>query len=328
MKVLCEHAHSDNPALRLDAMWALKHFVDAVSPELKKACLEQLEPGWLIQLISDDDEDTDLYGAGTRQTTADDVDEDMEAPPGEGSFRWLYARDGVVRELDATNSSRLRQVEDYLSTVRESELNPARRARNDDLAIQEQGLDFIRNLIGRPYSGGSTDTTEAPDAITDVVDYLFSALGQDRLFEILASKLRSRVIHPFSRRTPSAGREPKIFHPRARIVHAVIYILVHIAASIPRHRQLVISQQDLLRLVGQQSNSKDREVRLALCHLIINLTWGAEGDSDAAALAQRARDLRNMGFHTKMEALRHQDRDLDVRERAKMAAWQLEQATY
>lgn len=324
MKVLCEHAHSDNPALRLDAMWALKHFVDAVGPDLKKACLEQLEPGWLVQLISDDDEESDFKSASDKIAPNDDLDEDMEAPQVEGPFRWLYAKNGVVEELDASQSTRLRQAEDYLGAVRESELNPARRARNDDLAIQEQGLDFIRNLIGRPMSGSTVD---APDAITDVIDYLFNTLGQDRLFEILATKLRSKIVHPFSRRTPTAGREAKVLYPRARIVHAVIYILVHIAAGMPRHRQLVLSQRELLKLVAQQASNKDREVRLALCHMTINLTW-KDDDGEASACAQRAQELKALGFLTKMETLRFQDRDLDVRERAKIAAWQLEQAAF
>ncbi|PNY27575.1 Armadillo repeat-containing protein 8 [Tolypocladium capitatum] len=322
MRVLCEHAHSNNPALRLNAMWAFKHFVDAVGPELKKASLEQLEPGWLVQLICDDTQDAALYSSRLRDMA--DVDEDMDMQPSDEAFRWLYGSNGSIHELDSSQSTRLRQAEDRLSAIRETELNPARRARNDDLAIQEQGLDFIRNLIGRPESGVSS---EMPSETTEMIDYLFSELGQDRLFEILASKLRSKVLHPFSRRTSTPGREPRIVHPQARIIVAVIYILVHMAASIPRHRQLVIAQTDLLKLLAQQATSKDREVRVALCHLVINLTW-QEDDTEAQQCAARAHELKRLGFHAKMESLKLQDRDLDVRERAKTAAWQIEQATY
>jgi hypothetical protein len=37
-----------------------------------------------------------------------------------------------------------------------------------------------------------------------MIDFLFNALGQDQVFEILASKLRSKVINPFNRRRSSA----------------------------------------------------------------------------------------------------------------------------
>ncbi|KAL3959843.1 hypothetical protein ACCO45_004960 [Purpureocillium lilacinum] len=291
MKVLCEHAHSDNPALRLNALWALKHLVDAVGPELKKACLQQLEPGWLVQLICDDTQDTAVYNSRLKEAAGDDFDEDMDMQPLDEPLRWLYGSNGSIRELDASRSTKLRQAEDKLSAIREAELNPMRRARNDDIAIQEQEL------------------------------------GQDRLFEILASKLRSRMLHPFSRRTSTSGREQRVLHPQAKIIVAVIYILVHMAASIPRHRQLVIAQTELLKLLAQQASSKDREVRVALCHLVINLTW-QEDDAEAQQCAARAAELKRLGFHSKMESLKLQDRDLDVRERAKTAAWQIEQATY
>lgn len=323
MKVLCEHAHSENPALRLNALWALKHFIDAVGPDLKKACLAQLDPGWLEQLICDDTEDLALQMAREREATGLDMDDDVDMQQSDEAHRWVYGTNGMLRELDATNSTRLRQVEDKLAAVRESELNPVRRARNDDLAIQEQGLDFIRNLIGRPGAGLSETTNET----TEMIDYLLRELGTERLFEILSSKLRAKVLRPFSRRAPVTGRETRLLHPQAKIIVAVIYILVHIAASIPRHRQMVISQTELLKLLAQQASSKDREVRVALCHLVINLTW-QEDDGEAQACAQRAHELRKLGFHAKMEALTKQDGDLDVRERAKTAAYQIEQATY
>ncbi|ODA80936.1 hypothetical protein RJ55_03896 [Drechmeria coniospora] len=325
MKVLCEHAHSDNPALRLHALWALKHFVDAVGPDLKKASLEQLEPGWLAQLICDDTQDPALHSARFKETTGDDdLDEDMGVQASAETFRWQFGSNGSMRELDASRSTRMRQAEDRLSAIREAELNPVRRARSDDIAIQEQGLDFIRNLIGRPETGTLSET---PSETTEMIDHLFRELGQDRLFEMLASKLRSRMLHPFSRRTSTSGRDQRVLHPQAKIIVAVLYILVHMAASIPRHRQLVIAQTDLLKLLAQQASSKDREVRIALCHLVINLTW-RDDDGEGQQCTARAHELKRLGFHSKMETLTHQDRDLDVRERAKTAAFQMEQMTY
>jgi hypothetical protein len=68
-------------------------------------------------------------------------------------------------------------------------------------------------------------------------------------------------------------------------------------------------------------------MRAALCRLIINLSWQEDG-SEAQACAQMTHELKKLGFHTKMETLKHSDGDLDVRERAKTAAWQIRQATY
>lgn len=325
MKVLCAHAHSDNAALRLNALWALKHFVDAVGPDLKKACLQELEPGWLVQLILDDKEDTALQVAREREASGVDMDDDVDMQSSDERHRWTYGSNGVLQELDSSQSSRLRQAEDKLAAVRESELNPVRRARNDDNAIQEQGLDFIRNYIGRPGISGLLSDTGSE--IIEMIDHLFEEVGQDRLFEILASKLRPKVLRPFSRRAPVVGRETRVVHPQSKVIMVVIYILVHLAASIPRCRQLVISQTDLLKLIAQQFGSKDKEVRLALCHLIINLTW-QDDEAEAQAVAQRALELKKLGYHTKMENLKQQDADLDVRERAKTAVWQIQQATY
>ncbi|KAG5936993.1 hypothetical protein E4U53_000102 [Claviceps sorghi] len=325
MEILCEHAHSDNRALRGNALWALKHFVDAVGPDLKRACLERLDPDWLVHLITDDSHEASFSAVGFRakEVAGDELDEDMDMQASSDEpLRWLYGHDGQVEQLDTCRSSRLRQIEDRLTSIRDDEVNPCRKSRNDDVAIQEQGLDFIRNFIGRAEPGISS---EVPCETTEMIDHLFSEIGQDRLFEILASKLRTRVLHPFSRRDRAVGnRETRLLHPPAKIVVAVICILVHMAASIQRHRQLVIAQSELLKLLVMQANSRDRGVRSALCHLVINLTW-QDDENEAPACSQRAHELKRLGFHAKMDHLKLQDRDLDVRERAKTAAWQIEQ---
>lgn len=324
MRILCDHAHSDNPVLRLNALWALKHFVDAVGPELKKACLGQLKPGWLVQLVSDDGHDAALQDSRSKEAAEDDADEDVDMQISDQPFRWLYGSNGSMRELDVSRSSRLRQAEDRLSAIRETELNPVRRARSDVVAIQEQGFSFIRNLIGRPEEGPSSET---PSETTEMIDHLLGELGQERLFEIMAAKLRTKPLHLFARHTWAPGREqPCVLPPQPRIVAAVIYILVHMAASIPRHRQLVMAQADLLRLLGHQAGSNDSEVRVALCWLVINLTCHEE-EAEAHQCLARVNELKRLGFDSKMEILA-QDCDLDVRQRATTAVWQIEHAPY
>ncbi|KAL7623833.1 hypothetical protein AAE478_005389 [Parahypoxylon ruwenzoriense] len=332
LRILCEHAHSHNASLRLNALWALKNLVHSASVDLKKRCVEELESGWLVRLICDDTEDDALFSArarGDRQPThdiLDGMDEDVDMGFADDQNRaWLPASFYKAPTTRAQPDVRImRLAETRLTTLREAELNPTRKARHDDLAIQEQGLGFIRNLIGGAHSSGSA--ADSANDTTEMIDYLFSTLGQDRLFEILASKLRVKVLHPFSRRG-SAGSEARVLPPQTKIIESVIYILVHIAASIPRHRQLVVSQTELLKQLAKLFNSQDREVRVALCHLINNLTW-QDNASDGPGCSQRALELKNLGFLSKLEALKEGDEELDVRERAKSALWQMKPAAY
>ncbi|KAI0531978.1 armadillo repeat protein [Xylaria digitata] len=326
LKVLCEHAHSQNAALRLNALWALKHLVDSASIEHKKQCVEELGSGWLIKLICDDTEDEALYPTIARSerqsvsTTPDVMDEDVDMGfVDEPSRPWLAGSIYKTASTSPKSGIRILQLaETQLEAFREIEQNPIRKARQDDLAIHEQGLGFIRNLIGGAHSGNNPDSVSDT---TEMIDHLLNILSQDRLFDILASKLKPKVLHPFSRRC-TGGSEARVLPPQVKIIEAVIYILVHIAASIPRHRQLVIAQTDLLKQLAKLFNSQDREVRVALCHLINNLTW-QDDMSDASACSQRATELRNLGFLKKLENLGQSDDELDVRERAKSALWQM-----
>ncbi|KAI2634247.1 ARM repeat-containing protein [Hypomontagnella submonticulosa] len=331
LRVLCEHAHSHNASLRLNALWALKHLVHSSSIDLKKRCVEELESGWLVRLICDDTEDDALFSAKTRsereiaQDMLDGMDEDIDMGLANDQHRpWLSTSFYKPRNTWANGNVRiLRLAEERLETLREAELSPVRKARQDDLNIQEQGLGFIRNLIGGDHSSGNADS---PNDTTEMIDFLFNTLGQDRLFEILASKLRVKVLHPFSRRG-GQGSETRILYPQPKIIESVIYILVHIAASVPRHRQLVVSQTELLKQLATLFNSQDREVRVALCHLINNLTW-QDNASDGHGCSQRALELKKLGFLTKLEALKEADDELDVRERAKSALWQMKPSSH
>ncbi|KAH8674793.1 armadillo-type protein [Tricladium varicosporioides] len=324
LRILCEHARATNAKLRLNALWALKHFVNSVSNEMKRQCLDELGQGWLVQLICDDTEDEALLSSkakieGRSNTNlTGEMDEDVEMDQFEEQIT-----PGLSASFNRPNNSRpsssrskcFQQAEVRLAALREAEMDPKIKARKDDIAVQEQGLDFIRNLIGGAGQGGTPETTE-------MIDFLFDALGQDRVFEILASKLRPKVNNPFLR-GGSSSQETTIVPPQSEIITAVGYILVHMAASIPRHRQLVIAQTELLKLLVPQFNHTNIEVRLALCWLVTNLTW-MDDASDAQACANRASALKNLGFLNKLEMLEH-DAELNVRERAKSALWQMKQ---
>lgn len=288
---------------------------------MKRQCLEELGQGWLVQLICNDTEDEALVNsrAGEEMATAqngDAVDEDVDMDDDQGGSALGANTVRPSSQHSGTRSKSVQQAEARLALLRDSETNPARKARKDDVAVQEQGLDFIRNLIGGAGQGSTTETTE-------MIDFLFNALGQDRVFEILASKLRPKVVNPFGRRSSSSAVETRVIPPQSEIITAVGYILVHMAASIPRHRQLVIAQTDLLKLLVQQFGHPSIEVRLALCYLVTNLTW-RDDSNDSQACAQRASELKKLRFLAKLELLEH-DPELNVRQLAKTALFQMKQ---
>ncbi|EGO56528.1 hypothetical protein NEUTE1DRAFT_123041 [Neurospora tetrasperma FGSC 2508] len=328
--VLCLYARSDNAGLRLNALWALKHLVHMTDRDTKKKCLEELGPGWLIQLICDDTEDEALHARimGERRPLTDaDEDEVMDTDDGYAEATddvWQWQ--AIHRKGPGFDSTRMRVADGMLRALREREFDEVRKAREADLAIQEQGLDFIRNLIAIPQQ----------PAQAEMIDYLFSELGQDRLFDILASKLRVKILRPFARRQSSSSGTPgggagsgasgrnvsidsRVLYPQSKIIVAVIYFLTHIAAGVPRHRQLVIAQEELLKLLAGHFNNKDVDVRRSLCHLLKNLVW-CDGTEDRRGRDLRVFELEKLGFLQKLEGLERNDAELDVRERAKEAA--------
>lgn len=317
MPLLCEKTQSQNPALRLNALWSLKHWVLGVGVEAKKRCVEELHPGWLVQLICDDQEDDALYA---RIAKSDNEDVEM-GQAGEDSRRsvpaFLHNSSTIVSSGDQARTPRLRQAGQKVAALRETELNPTRKVRDDDLAVQEQGLNFVRNLIGPMASA-----TDSAREHADMIDHLFAVLGQDRFFEIMHSKLQLKYLHPFGRRS-SNHQDSRVLYPQARIVAAVVYILVHMAASVPQHRQILVSQTKLLTDLGKQFQNKDKDVRVALCHLITNLTWRDDPDDEDNSRL-RAGELRKLGLLNKLHTLERDDDELDVRERAKAAIWQID----
>jgi hypothetical protein len=344
LKLICEHAHSSNPKLRLNAVWALKHLVFSAENKVKASCLEELGPGWLVQLICDDTEDTALGVSdeseeeeGAIEVPTDMGDSYMSIDP--EVSQELYGADDEVEQgglsighsvpaiirspvdygLDEKDSEfkrphRSRQavpptLSTRLAALKDAETNPLKKARRDDVAVQEQALDFIRNLI---CGQGSSE----------MIDILFSGLGEDRIFDILASKLRPKVVNAYGRgKRNSPTTEPRVIHPQGEIVVAVCFIIVHIAASKPQHRQLLISQTELLKLLASLSEHPNKNVRVAVAWSIINLTW-VDDEADQTSCKKRAIELRKLGFLAKLEKM-EQDPELDVRERCKTALYQM-----
>ena len=321
-------------------MWALKHLVLTAPSTLKISCLKELGPGWLKKIICNDIEELKFsdhfrsekdVGMSTPNAAGEQVDllnavEDEDARPpvqlidevldddvnmgdrNGGSNRLesdhqrvpLYSRRELPR-AKAVEASRTAHLMD-------DDAGFPNQARTDDLAVQKEGLDFIRNLICGPG---------APE----MIDFIFRELGQDKVFDMLAAKLRPRVLNAFGRDRRSTETGVKHVQPQPEIISSVCYIIVHIAAGHPRHRQLLISQPELLKLIVPLFHHAKREIRVCCAWLVINLTW-VDDHADHHSCRARARELLKLGMYEKLEGLVG-DPELDVRERTKTAISQM-----
>ncbi len=371
LKVLCEHAHSTNPRLRLNAVWALKHLVASAENAVKVSCLEELGQDWLIRMIGGGegqkknkksittrpDEDTPMEGTGAPLPEADyppldsplDWDEEGNVNMMTDDYGLKMPSSSSPRDSsEATQSEPTHPdpesavIEDAMEQEVEGEgdvhpekislpssSSPPKAHQADMLAVQEQGLSLIRNIITGPKSD-------------EMIDYLLDYFGPERFYGILASKLRVRcgvdsnqpVNHNDndSAHTSTTGTIPltdKLLDgpidpyvvSEPEIITGVCFILVHIAASHARHRQGLIQQTWLLRSLVPFCRHSSRQVRTAWAWVIINLTWVDE-PGDRSMCRFRAAELRRLGFMEGLEKI-VRDPELDVKEQSRTALWQL-----
>lgn len=323
LKVLCKHAHSNNVNMRYNALWALKHFVQAANNETKMSCFRELGKEWLVRLIcgeTDTEYETGSSSLSTGTHPDGDFDVQMRGADDEEeqnprSYAHPESHNGF-KDIDTANLGRRATRQPPIANGSSAQLlDDAKRTREDDTRVQEQALEFLRNLVAGYSTAGNQTSSE-------MITYLLDSFGEDSFFELMTSKLRSKVHHPFLRgHTAINCAETRVSPPRPEILSAVGWILVNIAASIPRHRQALTRQTELLRLLVQHANHPVGGVRSVICHIMLNLTW-ADNDQDSAAAVVRTRELERLGYLTKLDLL-VKDEDLDVRERAKTARYQL-----
>lgn len=98
---------------------------------------------------------------------------------------------------------------------------------------------------------------------------------------------------------------------------AVTYVIIHLAASLPWHRQLLVSHRDLLRYLMGYFEHANRDVRTNCVWVVINLTY-EDDSSDRDGCRERAYKLLSVGVMDRLKRL-EEDPDLDVRERTKTA---------
>jgi len=182
--------------------------------------------------------------------------------------------------------------------------------RRDHVAVQEQGLDLIRNLV-------------QGDGASEIIDLVFREFGQEKLFEILTDLLRPHTDESSRGRMPLRGGGLSYIPQHTEIIISVLFVLVHIATGLPRHRQQLISQTELLQLVVSLFSHLNGEVRVACVWIVINLTW-TDNASDQTSARRSALELEKLGVMDKLYYL-ESDSVLDVRERSKAAIGQMKE---
>ncbi|KAL8651572.1 MAG: hypothetical protein Q9210_003181 [Variospora velana] len=333
LKTLCDHARSMDPSLRLSSVWALKHLILSAPKQLKRECLGELGPGWLKQIICHDMDDAISASAsrsdrestlgiplamGTPNAAGEQVDLLNATDGSREGFRVVNEDDEVDSKMvDSVGAPSRLQLDAELWNQHQSaqgasgrrDVGTTNQSRADGLAVQKEGLDFIRNLIC------GNDSRE-------MIDCLFEELGQDKVFEILTSKLRPRLTNAFNRDRRSLDNNVRQTAPQTDIVTSVCYIVVHLAAGLPRHRQLLIAQTELLKLLLTHFAHPSHEVRSACAWIVINLTW-MDDQSDHSSCKERAQELNKLGWVGQLKVL-ELDPELDVRERVKTALHQIQ----
>ena len=285
VKILCNQARSTILRLRLESLWALKQLAVNAPLVLKLKIVSELDCGWIRQLISTDPADTlpsGTHGSGMSQSD---------------SQRTSATEDIIMREeSDDDDDDATDNFEEVIPDT--SWANDAVDRPETDYLIQCQLLDLLRNLF-------------CGDNASDLVDSVLTQVGPSDFFEILRKRLSNR-------RVLGATRKENIEHPpRADIVLKVLYTVVHIAACSQAWRRAVTNEGTLLKLVLAFHNHSQREIRVLVCWVAINLLY--EDDvSDRFSCRQRAIDLSKIGYREKVAKMEN-DPDLDVRERAKSA---------
>ncbi|KAF2734019.1 armadillo repeat domain-containing protein [Polyplosphaeria fusca] len=350
LKTLCEHCRSANFDLRCGSLWALKHLVLGLTLPMKVQCLEELGVGYLVQTLNGEPTKSAVsspLGMGTPNAVGEqvdilnavddpsmDVDDDISSVEDEDtmadSIPSMRRHQRQGSRYTSSNS-----IRDRLQQIKNDEHDPRLTNERDDVRIQEQALDFIRNFIMDDKASGET------------IDHILKTFGHSRFFDLMVSKLRPKSsshpsnpaptpTHPvpnywtnpsrpsFTTTTSAVASSTPINwtpYPAPELITGTLYILVHLANGRTQHRSLLISQSSLMNHLLPLFAHPTRSVRLPCAWILNNLTW-VDDNADLVASRERAQQLRQLGFEEGVKRLA-QDLDLDIKERAKTAIEQM-----
>lgn len=271
----------------------------AIDPTSKRGITSDLKPGSLI-------------GMGTSNSAGEKVD--LLNPMDE-----MRGEEDEIREGESGYDAFFPDPTRRKKLAMSGEIDQTRQARQDDIAVQEQVLDLIRNIV-------------CGNGASEVVDFLLNEVGQHEFLNILSDKMRPRPV-PTRRDTATAQSSlasaststpsPSLQSPPmpAEILEAVTYVLVNLAAGPPKHRDMLFSHRDLLKNLMWLFEHPNRVVRVNCVWVVINLTY-EDDQSDRQASYERASKLKTLGVIDRLRSV-EDDSDLDVRERTKTALHQI-----
>jgi len=292
LKKLCEQAHSANARLRLESLWALKQLVLNASKKLKQEVVDELGSSWIKLLIKTDPIDIpegEVIGLVERDYPPLNVYRPTVTQRADTSSDIIMSEDSDDEQGTALKpGSNLDLIGSF----------DTRHTTEDDIEIQAQLLDLLRNLF-------------CGDNASDLVKYILDEMGHEDFFRIMLDRIRPRTQVGPTRKDNFTTPAPTV------IVMRVLYIIVHVAACEPRWRNSIASNHALMKQILTFSGHADREVRAQCCWIAINLTYEDDA-SDRQACRQRAIELQKVGFVQSLRKL-ETDPDLNVRERAKSA---------
>ncbi|KAH9874878.1 hypothetical protein J1614_004365 [Plenodomus biglobosus] len=342
LKTLCEQCRSANFDLRFGSLWALKHLCLGLPHAMKVQCLEELGVGWLVQVINGEPSKPTMAtpnAAGEQVDLLNAVDEPRMDVDDEPSSEEDEDEDAMTESIPTMRQHQHRgsrytsqtNIRDRLQQIKNDEQDSRLNGERDDIRIQEQALDFIRNFISEDKASG------------EMIDHLLKTFGHSRFFELLDAKIRPKntslpTTSPYTQAAPStlnhwstATHRPSsssfsastntlnspnwAAYPATELILATVFILVHLANGRPAHRSLLISQTSLMQHVLPLFTHPRRDVRVACAWMLHNLVW-VEDHTDEAATRERAALLRQLGFEEGARML-GRDVDLDIKERAK-----------
>lgn len=287
VKKLCEQAHSANAKLRLESIWALKHLVLRSNNKLKRDVVDELGANWIRHLIA-----TDCYNIPPGEVIGL---REKEYPPRSAQ----YAGTGdVVMSEDSEDDEAV-----TIDAVGDHTTDYIKHTVEDDLAIQEQLLDLLRNLFCGENSA-------------EIMEYVLGEIGHHEFIQILMERLKSKTTIGATRKSNQVSPAPP------GILTSTLYIIVHVAACTPKFRSMLTNNTTLMKQILSFHSHADRRIRAAVCWITINLTY-SENVVDKDACRIRAIEMNRVGYLTHMRGL-ERDPELDVRERAKTAVLLLE----
>ncbi|QIX02497.1 hypothetical protein AMS68_008014 [Peltaster fructicola] len=320
-QTLCRHTKSGPPALRRSSLWAFKHLILQATAEFKYQALEQLGASWILQVARGDQDESynGLQGGGVALSSANAAGEqidllnpagmDVDDPEtteedGDEDGELLYDESSKTHYQASSMRSTLHtpafNIKKQLATIMNAEQNAALQARRDDIAMQEQALDFLRNFIC------------PPDGAT-MIDHIFTKLKPQDLFDVLLVKIS----------TVPGSRTSRTIYRSIELILAASHLVLHLANGNTKHKEMLMSQQPLLEALLPHFSHPNPHVRVTAVWIVNSLTWTDNRDDQTAA-RKRAMILRTVGIESAVRNLSN-DLDLDVRERAKVAIRQFDE---